>query len=189
MGCYGCKIPDLTPNIDRLAAEGMRFQYAYATVAVCQPVREMMHCGRYPHRSGAMGFSPLKPEVRTLNQQLRDAGYLISMIGKNGHYLPTKSFPVDYTEPKINRSPGLAEATMKFIGMARPGEAVLPSRELRRSASSAHRRQRPRRSRGRRCAESLHQAGGSPEVPGFLEDLARGAPRDGAILHQRAQAG
>lgn len=120
VGCYGCKIPGLTPNIDRLATEGLRFQYAYATVAVCQPVRELIHCGRYPHRSGAMGFYPLKPEVRTLNQQLREAGYLISMIGKNGHYLPTKSFPVDFSEQKINRSAkGLAEATTKFIGMAK----------------------------------------------------------------------
>lgn len=119
VGCYGCKIPDLTPNIDRLAAEGMRFQYAYATVTVCQPVRELMHCGRYPHRSGALGFYPLQAEVRTLNQQLRDAGYLISMIGKNGHYLPLKSFPVDFEEKTINRSPArLAEATQKFIGIA-----------------------------------------------------------------------
>ena len=36
-----------------------------------------MHTGLYPHRNGAMGFFPLKPEVRTLNQQLHDAGYLI----------------------------------------------------------------------------------------------------------------
>lgn len=74
---YGGPIKDLTPNLDRLAAEGMRFHYAYSTVAVCQPVREIMHTGLYPHRNGAMGFFPLKPEVRTLNQQLHDAGYLI----------------------------------------------------------------------------------------------------------------
>ena len=43
----------------------MRFHYAYSTVAVCQPVRETMHTGLYPHRSGAMGFFPLKSEVRT----------------------------------------------------------------------------------------------------------------------------
>jgi N-sulfoglucosamine sulfohydrolase len=119
-GCYGCRIRDLTPNIDRLATEGVRFQYAFSTVAVCQPVREIMHSGRYPHRSGAMGFFPLKPEVRTLNQQLHDAGYLISMFGKNGHYMPVKSFPVDYEEKTINRHPAqLAAATKKFIGMAR----------------------------------------------------------------------
>ena len=65
----GEPIKNLTPNVDRLAAEGLRFQYAYSTVAICQPVRETMQCGLYPHRSGAMGFFPLKPEVRTLNQQ------------------------------------------------------------------------------------------------------------------------
>jgi N-sulfoglucosamine sulfohydrolase len=87
-GCYGCLVKDLTPNMDRLATEGVRFVHAYSTVAVCQPVREIMHTGMYPHRNGAMGFFPLKPEVRTLNQQLHDAGYLISMIGKNPHYQP-----------------------------------------------------------------------------------------------------
>ena len=47
-GCYGCPIKDLTPNLDRLAAEGMRFQYAYSTVAVCQPVRQIMQTGPLP---------------------------------------------------------------------------------------------------------------------------------------------
>lgn len=119
-GCYGCPIRDLTPNLDRLASEGMWFQYAYSTVAVCQPVREIMHTGLYPHRNGAMGFFPLKPEVRTLNQQLHDAGYLISMFGKNPHYMPEEKFCVDDAETGISRSPArLAAATKKFLGMAR----------------------------------------------------------------------
>jgi N-sulfoglucosamine sulfohydrolase len=119
-GCYGCPIQDLTPTLDRLAAEGMRFQYAYSTVAVCQPVREIMHTGLYPHRNGAMGFFPLKPRVRTLNQQLHDAGYLISMIGKNPHYQPAEKFCVDYAETQISRSPSkLAEATRAFLRLAR----------------------------------------------------------------------
>ncbi|MFA6172905.1 MAG: sulfatase [Kiritimatiellales bacterium] len=119
-GCYGGPIKDLTPNLDRLAADGMRFQYAYSTVAVCQPVRQIMHTGLYPHRSGSMGFFPLKPEVRTLNQQLHDAGYLISMFGKIPHYQPAENFCADYAETQITRSPAkLAEATAKFIGMAR----------------------------------------------------------------------
>ena len=79
---YGGPVKDLTPNIDHLAAQGLRFEHAYSTVAVCQPVREIMQTGLYPHRNGAMGFFPIKPEVRTLNQQLHDAGYLISMFGK-----------------------------------------------------------------------------------------------------------
>ena len=120
VGCYGGQIKDLTPHIDRLAAEGMRFHYAYSTVAVCQPVRQIMHTGLYPHRNGSMGFFPLKPEVRTLNQQLHDAGYLISMIGKNPHYQPAEKFCVDYAETQISRSPAkLAEATRKFVALAR----------------------------------------------------------------------
>ena len=42
----------------------------------------------------------MKPEVRTLNQQLHDAGYLISMFGKNPHYQPAEKFCVDHTERK-----------------------------------------------------------------------------------------
>lgn len=119
-GVCGGPIKDLTPNIDRLASEGLRFEYAYSTVAVCQPVRQIMQTGLYPHRNGAMGFFPLKPEVRTLNQQLHDAGYLISMYGKGPHNQPAEKFCVDVGSDKISRHPSqLAEATRKFLKMAR----------------------------------------------------------------------
>jgi len=119
-GVYGGPIKDLTPNIDRLAAQGVRFEHAYSTVAVCQPVREIMQTGLYPHRNGAMGFFPLKPEVRTLNQQLHDAGYLISMFGKGPHHQPAEKFCADVADDKISRHPSqLATATRKFLKMAR----------------------------------------------------------------------
>jgi N-sulfoglucosamine sulfohydrolase len=119
-GCYGCPIKDLTPNVDRLATEGIRFHYAYSTVAVCQPVRQIMQTGLFPHRNGSMGFFPIKPEVRTLNQQLHDAGYLISMFGKGRHHLPTEKFCVDTADDRISRHPTqLAAATRKFLKMAR----------------------------------------------------------------------
>ena len=119
-GVCGGPIKDLTPHIDRLAAESLRFQFAYSTVAVCQPVREIMQTGLYPHRNGAMGFFPLKPEVRTLNQQLHDAGYLISMFGKGKHNQPAEKFCVDFGNDKISRHPSkLAEATREFLKMAR----------------------------------------------------------------------
>ena len=119
-GVGGGPIRDLTPHFDRLAAEGLRFQHAYSTVAVCQPVRQIMQTGLYPHRNGAMGFFPIKPEVRTLNQQLHDAGYLISMFGKGNHHQPKEKFCVDVADDKISRHPSkLAEATRKFLKMAR----------------------------------------------------------------------
>jgi N-sulfoglucosamine sulfohydrolase len=116
----GGPIKNLTPHIDQLATEGLRFQYAYSTVAVCQPVRQIMQTGLYPHRNGAMGFFPIKPEVRTLNQQLHDAGYLISMFGKGPHHQPAEKFCADIADDKISRHPSkLAEATRKFLRMAR----------------------------------------------------------------------
>ena len=117
---FGGPIKDLTPNVDRLAAEGLRFEHAYSTVAVCQPVRQTMFCGLYPHRSGSMGFFPVKPGVRTLNQQLRDAGYLISRFGKGRHLQPSGQFCTDVGDDTISRKPkALAEATRKFLRMAR----------------------------------------------------------------------
>ena len=119
-GVCGGPIKDLTPHIDGLAAESLRFEYAYSTVAVCQPVRQTMQTGLYPYRSGSMGFFPIKPEVRTLNEQLHDAGYLISMFGKGKHHQPTEKFRVDVADDTISRRPSqLAEATRKFLKMAR----------------------------------------------------------------------
>ena len=119
-GVCGGPIADLTPNIDRLAAEGLRFQYAYSTVAVCQPVRQTMQTGLYPHRSGSMGFFPIKPGVRTLNQQLHEAGYLISMFGKGSHHQPAAQFCLDVVDDTISRHLSkLAEATRTFLRRAR----------------------------------------------------------------------
>jgi len=50
-GCYGSKFYE-TPNIDRLAAEGMRFTDGYAACAVCSPTRAAVMTGRYPARLG-----------------------------------------------------------------------------------------------------------------------------------------
>jgi N-sulfoglucosamine sulfohydrolase len=119
-GVFGGPIADLTPNIDSLAARGMRFAHTYSTVAVCQPVRQTMLCGLYPHRSGSMGFFPVRPEVRTLNQQLRKAGYLISCYGKTKHLQPREQFCADVEDDAISRHPSkLADAIRRFIRAAK----------------------------------------------------------------------
>ena len=118
---YGGPIKNLTPHLDVLAGEGMRFHYAYSTVAVCQPVREIMHTGLYPHRNGAMGFFPIRQDVRTVNEQLHDAGYLISMLGgKHSHYQPAEKFCVDFSRPSSGRNPtGLYADTKEFLALAK----------------------------------------------------------------------
>ncbi len=51
LGCQGSKYYE-TPNIDRLAASGVRFSNGYAACAVCSPTRAAVQTGRYPHRTG-----------------------------------------------------------------------------------------------------------------------------------------
>lgn len=116
----GGPIKGLTPHVDRLASRGLLFRHAYSTVAVCQPVRQIMQTGLYPHRNGCMGFYPIKPDVQTLNEQLHKAGYLISMFGKMSHHRPIEKFHVEVGDDKISRHPSkLAEATRKFLRRAR----------------------------------------------------------------------
>jgi len=94
LGCYGSEIA--TPNIDRLAAEGMRFAHAHVTIAVCQPSRSALMTGRYPHRSGGEGFWHLRRAgVPTLPEILRAAGYRVGILGKVGHSTPYAEFAWD----------------------------------------------------------------------------------------------
>jgi N-sulfoglucosamine sulfohydrolase len=117
---FGGPLKDLTPHVDRLAAEGLRFEHAYSTVAVCQPVRQVMFTGVYPHRSGSMGFFPVTAATPTLNEQLRKAGYLISRFGKGRHLQPDAKFCADIGDDTISRHPRqLAAATRKVLRQAR----------------------------------------------------------------------
>jgi N-sulfoglucosamine sulfohydrolase len=92
-GVVGCKVPEITPNIDRLAAEGIRFAHAHVTAAVCQPSRQCMMTGRYPHNNGAPGFDPIRTDVPTLQEHLHAAGYMNGILGKVGHLAPVEKFP------------------------------------------------------------------------------------------------
>lgn len=96
VGVFGCKVKDTTPNIDRLAAEGIRFDRAHVTIAVCQPCRNVWMTGRYPHRSGGEGFHTLRlPEVPILPAILRKNGFLVGLLGKEPHCTPYPDFRWD----------------------------------------------------------------------------------------------
>jgi N-sulfoglucosamine sulfohydrolase len=98
VGVFGCVVAGTTPNLDRLAAEGMRFQHAHVTIAVCQPSRSAMMTGRYPHRSGGEGFYHLRePGVPILPELLRAAGYAVGILGKVSHSTPYAGFQWDMT--------------------------------------------------------------------------------------------
>lgn len=110
-GCFGGNTPDITPNIDKLASEGISFRRAHVVVAVCQPSRQVLMTGRYPHRNGGMGFEPIRQDVPTLQEQLNSAGYLNGIMSKTRHLAPTEKYKwdlcVDQSELARGRNPEL----------------------------------------------------------------------------------
>jgi arylsulfatase A-like enzyme len=102
LSSYGAPHID-TPNLDRLAAQGVRFTQAYSGSATCSPTRFSLYTGRYPGRLPGGLLEPLNdksvglpPEHPTLASLLKKAGYSTALIGKwhAGHlpdYGPTRS--------------------------------------------------------------------------------------------------
>ncbi len=82
MGAYGCEIPGLTPNMDQLAEEGLRFEYAYNATSSCVPSRTTYMTGRYPHTSGVLSFFNVDANYQMLPELLRENGYLTGCINK-----------------------------------------------------------------------------------------------------------
>lgn len=111
LGCTGSKVPGISPNIDKLADEGVRFLHAHVTIAVCQPTRSVWFTGRYPHRNGALGFQPINPAVPTLTEQTHKAGYFNGIMAKVPHLAPQRKFAWDIVVPatdlRVGRDPGL----------------------------------------------------------------------------------
>ncbi len=128
VGAYGCKVDNITPNLDKLASQGMRFTNAYVNIAICQPSRQSIMTGRYPHRNGAPGFDPIDKSVPTLQEELNKVGYLNGIIGKEEHYKPVEKFVWDFVIREedvasglgIGRDPDLYyQYTAEFIARAK----------------------------------------------------------------------
>lgn len=97
LGCYGSSFYE-TPNLDRLAQQGMRFTAAYAACPVCSPTRASLMTGQWPQRTGVTDYigAPLTPELWKRN---------------------TRSLPAPYADRLALDAPTLAKA-MKSAGYA-----------------------------------------------------------------------
>ncbi len=112
VGCYGSKIR--TPNLDRMASEGVRFRQFYSASPVCSPSRASLLTGRYPTRVAMprvlMSFSTigLPSSETTIAQMLKPAGYRSMCVGKwhlgsQPQFLPTnRGFDEYYGIPYSN---------------------------------------------------------------------------------------
>ena len=109
VGVYGNKDVK-TPNIDRLAGQGMRFNLAYTSTAMCAPTRQQMYTGLYPVRSGAYpNHSKVKPGTKSLVHYLKALGYRVGLSGKR-HFGPPSSFPFEQVSWKVD-----AKAIREFV--------------------------------------------------------------------------
>jgi arylsulfatase A-like enzyme len=72
-----------SPNLDRIASEGVRFTHTYCNGPLCQPSRASIMTGRYPHQHGqTWNRNSMKPEWPTMMKQLQKAGYTTAKLGK-----------------------------------------------------------------------------------------------------------
>ena len=116
ISAYGKDCICRTPNIDRLAQEGMKFNNAFCTSAICAPSRASVMTGLYSHKHGVVdNYTDIKEGTPLLGQCMADAGYYCGYVGK-WHVSP-------------NRTPEECgfEDNLPFMGYGFPGSRVFPS--------------------------------------------------------------
>ncbi|MBG88996.1 MAG: sulfatase, partial [Verrucomicrobiales bacterium] len=103
LSCYGNPFVR-TPNIDRLAAQGVRFDRAFVPTASCSESRAALLTGLYPHQNGQIGLAThhhrMFGKIPNIASHLKQRGYRTGLIGKL-HVNPASAFPFDY-RPKVS---------------------------------------------------------------------------------------
>jgi uncharacterized sulfatase len=111
IGCYGGQA--YTPNIDKLASEGMLFTHCFQSAPMCSPTRHNIYTGLYPVKSGAYpNHTFAKAGTKSVVQYLKPLGYRVALSGKR-HINPREIFSFEYSGK--NNNPDF-EAIDKFIG-------------------------------------------------------------------------
>ncbi|MFM9279887.1 sulfatase family protein [Paenibacillus jiagnxiensis] len=127
LSCYGHQVP--TPELDRLAAEGVRFDEYYCTAPQCSPSRGSILTGKYPHNNGLVGLAHLNFHIRedqtTLPMAMHEAGYDTTLIGfshetigeeEKGTYSSTNKLGYqNYLGIEGSRAPQVAETAIEFL--------------------------------------------------------------------------
>jgi arylsulfatase A-like enzyme len=81
IGAYGSRVND-TPNLDRIAREGLRLDRVFATNSICTPSRAAILTGQYSHLNGVPVFNRFDSARQTVARLLQAGGYYTGMIGK-----------------------------------------------------------------------------------------------------------
>lgn len=123
LGCYDHPLVK-TPHIDRLAREGTVFRRAYCQQALCAPSRASLLTGLRPESTGITGLSqPVRttvPDVRTLPQHFREAGYTTMSLGKIYHH-PADDNGIGWSTPAWMPAGAWTQALDPANGVLEPG--------------------------------------------------------------------
>ena len=198
-GWMGSKL-GATPALDHWPRKSHRFVHHHVSVPICMPLREAMMTGRVPHRSGGLGFVPIRPGTPDTGDDAQSAGYYTAVINKVAHMKPEAEFPWDDTFTGSGKKPPLLrehfETTLRKAAAAKkpffinvniqdphrpfPGsqtrridedeEAARQRRRASESRGQAPQSGQARRGKNRQPGESVYR----PEevtVPAFLEDI------------------
>ncbi len=95
IGCYGGQAK--TPNIDKLATDGLRFTQCFQAAPMCSPTRHCLYTGQYPVKTGAYpNHTYAKDGTVSVAHYLKDLGYRVALAGKT-HISPRECFPFEYS--------------------------------------------------------------------------------------------
>jgi len=103
LGCYGSKI-NKTPNLDRIAAEGVLFRNCFCTNSICGPSRAVILTGKHSHLNGFVrNGNTFNGSQQTFPKLMRKAGYETAMVGK--WHLKSAPTGFDYHQVLIGQGP------------------------------------------------------------------------------------
>lgn len=107
-----------TPNLERLAREGLRFEQAFAASPTCAPSRSSLLTGLYPMRNGAhANHSIIYDGLKTMPTVMQSLGYRTVIAGKT-HFGPRESFPFEYLAGSNVSPPGKPQVLYTDLGTA-----------------------------------------------------------------------
>lgn len=125
LGCTGNTLEGISPNLDRLAAQGMLIDHCHITTPICGPSRESLYSGQYPQTNGYMGHGVQPPKwwknqnsgakKSSITTALNNAGYMTGLVGKHG------STGCRFTEPAHgkNEETGMGRNPQKYFDYVR----------------------------------------------------------------------
>jgi arylsulfatase A-like enzyme len=114
IGCYGSK-DSKTPNIDKLASEGLLFEHCYQAAPMCSPTRHNIYTGMYPVKTGAYpNHTNADLGTESIVHYLKPLGYRVALSGKR-HIGPESVFPFEYLGTNNNPQFKLVEGFLQEV--------------------------------------------------------------------------